>query len=227
MARDYGKRRPVRQKSSAPKQLFWMLASFLSGYLAATVFDFTSLSNWVRTNILAHTNEKPEIQVATKEPEIPKPKFEFYTLLAKGNNTSTPASKPPLPAQQPKPISQTATTIGNAPIAPTGQTATPTKQPGTVKVAVVESKPVTPVSASKEAYQIQIASFKSRKDAEHMKAALTLKGFDVSVVPVSQPQGNWFRVIVGPFGSRMAAEKAQLVLAQSERIKGMIRKMDA
>ncbi|WP_347252443.1 SPOR domain-containing protein [Legionella sp.] len=224
MARDYGRRRPVRQKSSAPKQLFWMLASFLSGYLAATVFDFTSLSSWVRTNILAHTNEKPAVKVAAKEPQVPKPKFEFYTLLAKDGSTPSPALRAVVPAQ-PKPVTQSAPAIGNAPITPIKQVGVPSKQPGAV--AVVESKPVASASASKDTYQIQIASFKKRQDAEHMKAALTLKGFDISVVPVSQPQGTWFRVIVGPFGSRTAAEKAQLTLAQSEHIKGMIRKMDA
>lgn len=223
MAKDYGSRRPTRRKSNTPKQLFWMLASFLSGYLAATVFDFTSLSSWVSANILAkHGKEKSAARVvAVKEPEVPKPKFEFYTLLTKEGSAHhpVPVAKPAAPLQ-PKSIAPPAVTVGSAAVVPKQVNAINAKPP----VPVVESKPVVVAnSTSKETYQIQIASFKNKQDAEHMKAALTLKGFDVIVVGVSQPQGNWFRVIIGPFGSRIAAEKAQLNLAQREHIQGIIR----
>ncbi|CDZ77691.1 cell division protein FtsN [Legionella massiliensis] len=223
MAKDYGKRKPTRQKSSMPKQLFWLLASFLSGYLAATVFDFTSLSSWVNANILAkHKGTKPEAQVAVKEPELPKPKFEFYTLLAK--DRSAPAQPKPAPvAQQVKPQAP------QQPVAPAQQATVPATTPAQQAanaVVVTESKPVAVANTSRESYLIQIAAFKARSDAEHLKAALTLKGFDVSVVATVQQQVSWYRVIVGPFGSRPAAEKAQLNLAQNERIKGMIRKID-
>ncbi|KTC86069.1 MULTISPECIES: SPOR domain-containing protein [Legionella] len=232
MAKDYGKRRPIRQKSSAPKQLFWILASFLAGYLTATVFDFTSLSSWVNANILAKRHEaKPQSQTQVaakeKEPELPKPKFEFYTLLAKGGNAPVVVPSPkPTASVLTKPVSQPAVAVGNAAaVVPNKQGTAPARSPATI--AVTESKPIAPAGSNKDNYQIQIASFKRKQDAEQMKAGLTLKGFDVSVVAVSQSQGTWFRVIVGPFGSRAAAEKAQLSLAQSERVKGMIRKMDA
>jgi len=218
MAKDYGRRRPTKQKSSMPKQLFWLLASFLGGYLAATVFDFTSLSSWVNANILAkQKGEKPAAVVAAKEPELPKPKFEFYTLLSKDHKTvvASPAQpKPAVVAQQPK------SQISPQPATPTS---TPQQQANTV--TVTESKPVA-ASSSRESYLIQIASFKNRQDAEHLKASLTLKGFDVSVVATVQQQVSWFRVIVGPFGSRAAAEKVQLNLAHNERIKGMIRRIE-
>ena len=53
-----------------------------------------------------------------------------------------------------------------------------------------------------------------------------MKGFDVSVASVIQGTGSWHRVIMGPFASRTAAVQAQLLVAKSERIMGMIRKMD-
>lgn len=221
MAKDYGRRKPMRQKSSAPKQLFWVLASFLCGYLTATVFDFTSLSSWVNTNILANRNgEKPQAQAVAKQAELPKPKFEFYTLLAKDRSAQPPLNRPTAPVQA-KPAGQPALPTA----APTPLASNRQQQPATV--AVTESKPVATANLSKGSYLIQIASFKNRQDAERMKAALTLKGFDVNVAMTSQQQVNWFRVIVGPFNSRMAAEKVQLALAQSERIQGMIRKMEA
>ncbi|WP_051131967.1 hypothetical protein [Legionella tunisiensis] len=57
MAKDYG-RRPSRQRSRAPKQVFWVLASFVVGYLAATVFDFTSLTTWINTQVLGQQDEQ-------------------------------------------------------------------------------------------------------------------------------------------------------------------------
>lgn len=225
MAKDYGRRRPTRQKSSLPKQLFWLLASFLGGYLAATVFDFTSLSSWINAHILTKHPSLKQAEVAIKEPVLPKPKFEFYTLLTKDGSKPVAVMQPSKPtSSQPAAAASAAATKTSSPSpsAPAAQT------PAINKVVVSEAKPL-PITAalSKETYLIQIAAFKNRQDAEHMKATLILKGFDVSVVATSPQQGAWFRVIVGPFNSRVAAEKAQVNLAQNERIKGMIRKMDA
>lgn len=217
MAKDYGRRKPGKQKSSAPKQFFWILASFLGGYLAATVFDFTSLSTWVNNNILTKEEQKPETKQLARRPELPKPKFEFYTLLAKDQTVvarPTPAKPTPRTA---------AAAVASAPAA------VQKPQPAAA-VPVVESKPAVSVAnaaTAKGSYQIQVASFRNRQDAEHLKAALTLKGFDVNVYNTSQNNVNWFRVIVGPFDSRIDAEKMQLTLARNEHIHGMIRKMNA
>lgn len=219
MAKDY-RRRQTRQKRGASSQFFWVLASFLCGYLAATVFDFASLSRWVDKNILAKQNdESPETKVVAKNTGLPKPKFEFYTLLAKDQRPPAPLSKP-TQVMQVKPSSPAqppaASTKAIAPVI----SAQPT-------VPVAESKPLSPPNVNKDAYFLQIASFKTRQDAERMKAAFTLKGFDVSVVAALPQQGSWFRVVLGPFHSRLAAEKVQLAIARSEHIKGMIRKIDA
>jgi cell division protein FtsN len=198
MTKGYG-RRPIRQTGRVSKQLFWVFTSFLCGYLTAAVFDFASLSSWIKTNLLMkQAKEKVKVQHVAKQVELPKPKFEFYTLLAKDHS--------------PVPLNQSVASAQQKPVAAAAQTSTAAVPPVLRK-------------SDKESYVIQIASFKSRQDAERMKAMLTLKGFDVSIVSISQQQGNWFRVIVGPFSSQLAAEKVQLALSQSERIKGMIRKM--
>lgn len=226
MAKDYGKRRPMARRSSAPKQLFWLLASFLSGYLAATVFDFTSLSSWVSTNILTKQNNgKAQAQVAIKEPELPKPKFEFYTLLAKDRGHPAPAPAPVAKLDTPPPLQQVKpqTTVQPSVLAQKPNTNAPLPQPAKT-IAVAEARAVA--SSNKDAYLIQLAAFKNKQDAEHMKAALTLKGFNVTVIASAQQQGTWFRVVAGPFSSRAIAEKTQINLAQNERIKGMIRRME-
>ncbi|WP_028388245.1 SPOR domain-containing protein [Legionella fairfieldensis] len=215
MAKDYGRRRPVKQKSSAPQQLFWILISFFCGYLTAMVFDFNSLSGWIKANIASQKNEEKPVLASPRQVELPKPKFEFYTLLAKDKvNSATSLSRPHPQAN----ITESQSMAPRSPQSPLGATLT----------EKIENKPVA-VSAStnKETYLVQVASFRNRQDAEHMKALLTLKGFDVSVSATIQHQMDWYRVIVGPFATKEDAEKVQFTLAQSEHVKGMIRKMAA
>ncbi|ASQ46879.1 SPOR domain-containing protein [Legionella clemsonensis] len=225
MAKDYGKRRQGRQKSSAPKQFLWIVASFLCGYLTANIFDFSSLNNWVHKNVLAQDEPEPQPKAVAKQETLPKPKFEFYTLLAKDHSPPTVLPRPALatpakPAMPPQ-SSQIAApvTVAKAP-AMTSQ----------VKAPVTEAKPLTATTITnklKESYLVQMASFKNKQEAERLKASLTLRGFDVHIVAASPQQGGWFRVILGPYKSKMEAEKIQLAVAHSEHIKGIVRKLDA
>ncbi|KTC71635.1 Sporulation domain-containing protein [Legionella birminghamensis] len=236
MAKDYVRKRQAKQRSNAPRQLLLLLASFLGGYLTATIFDFTSLSAWVNKHVLAAQELHPEATVPAKKAEAPKPKFEFYTLLAKDSSPQVLANRPGSASPRALPPANTAT-------AHTAQQATqvtrPTAAPVNAKtqapalpqaVTVAESKPAAnpaPAKNSKEYYLVQIASFNRRQDAEQVKANLVLKGFDVIVTSVPQGQMIWFRVLLGPYHSRLQAEKAQAEIARSEHMKGMIRKMDA
>ncbi|KTD48565.1 Sporulation domain-containing protein [Legionella rubrilucens] len=230
MARDYGRKgNNSRHKSSAPRQFLWIIASFLSGYLAATVFDVTSLSNWINKNVLAEQEKAAAPAPAVvKHDERPKPKFEFYTLLSKDNSApvtnhaATTASAPP----KPMPTPATPPAVAGQSV---GQAAVHAGQPA---VAVVESKPIldarpaAPTPQAHESYLVQVAAFNRRQDAERLKALLVLKGFDVSITTIVQNRTNWFRVIIGPFHSRSEAEKAQTDVARTERIKGIIRKFN-
>ena len=136
-------------------------------------------------------------------------------MAARAVAPSTPPASPTLTTAAVAPAVRAAaihtTTAANA---PTKQRQAPVK--------TVDRRPLSQPPASKGHYAVQVASFKMRKDAEHMKGMLTLKGFDVHVVPVSHAQGNWFRVVVGPYSNRDSAQKAQLSLARNERLRGML-----
>jgi len=229
MAKDYRKKSPARRSTPArtgggSKQFVWVLVSFFCGYLVSTVFDVSAFSDWLKTNVLAKQDvkvAKPATQIAATT-QIPKPKFEFYTLLA-SEHTATPVT-----AVNPAAASSTAvTTLANraSPMTVPVTTATPTVIAPTQKTpaALAASAP----ALMKESYLVQIASFRSKQDAEHMKASLILKGFTVNIATINTQQINWYRVIIGPFASRTQAAKAQGAIAQSEHIMGMIRKMDA
>jgi cell division protein FtsN len=78
-----------------------------------------------------------------------------------------------------------------------------------------------------DAYLVQVGSFRNMREAERMKAMLVMKGFDVHIASAIQQHVNWYRVIIGPFSSRIEAQQAQGAFARREHVMGMIRKMDA
>jgi cell division protein FtsN len=223
MGREYNKR-SSRARSNAPNQFLVMTVTFLLGYFAATVCDIETVTNWVNTQVLAHHEAKKapaQSQEAQRKAAIPpKPKFEFYTLLT---NEKVPVSEKPAnvhTAAQSAAVN-TAVASANKPVATTAA-----QQVAAVKV--VDAKPVTvapsaPTPAGRGAYSVQVASFKARQDAEHMKGLLTLKGFNVNVVPINHAtRGVWFRVVVGPYANRTLAQKAQTDLARNEHLRGMV-----
>ncbi|MFT4058101.1 MAG: SPOR domain-containing protein [Legionella sp.] len=227
MGRQYNNRQSTRTHASAPNQFLVMTITFLLGYFVATVCDLETITNWINTQILAHhEGEKApaQPQEAQRQAAIPpKPKFEFYTLLAneKVPNSEKPAAATHSTAVQTAAVNTATTTVNKSGV---------TKAQLAVAIKVAEAKPVTVTSqiptsalAGRGTYSVQVASFKARHDAEHMKGLLTLKGFNVNVVPINHAtRGVWFRVVVGPYANRTLAQKAQIDLARNERLRGML-----
>ncbi|MCP0913154.1 MULTISPECIES: SPOR domain-containing protein [Legionella] len=242
MARDYGKRSKPRKSSNTPKQLMLVLVSFCCGYLSSLVFSIEQLGTWLQQRMTAqHSKPQPTSTKQLAQSQLPKPKFEFYTLLAKEQtavpaaatasvHSNNPAAAHPAITVNTAPASSatsTAKTLANA-----AQVAVQSAPKPAIPLPSIAQKKVPPpaqaTAAHKETYLVQIASFKNKQDAERMKAVLTLKGYDVNVVLAATPQqGNWYRVMMGPFTSRTLAEQAQVAIARSERVHGMIRKMEA
>lgn len=240
MAREYGTRRSSRSRRGAPHQVLVSVVIFLFGYITASFFDFATLTHWVNSQVLAHHELKKEPVKRTTQAAIPpKPKFEFYTLLA---NEKVPGSQPAahLEAATQSVSTPSATTALTSSTKAPSISSSSNRTPSTHEVAVSSTatppiKPNAPIvnkpgetkataaSVGKGNYLVQVASFKARQDAEYMKGSLILKGFNVYIIPVSHAtKGNWFRVVVGPYANRMLAQKAQVTLAKNERLHGMI-----
>lgn len=248
MAREYGSRKSSRRGNSLPQQVLVMVVTFVLGYFTASIFDIETLSHWMTTQVLE--NHEPQQPIAKAQPSKvlpPKQKFEFYTLLANekgvGANqaagaargatatTANPSNAATVTANgatthqtaraaTTNSVASAATTTSRVAVNQPNQATGPQAKP----VQVVSGRPaVTPPSRGGN-FVVQVASFKARNDAEHMKGLLILKGFEVSVVPVATPnQGNWFRVVIGPYPNRALAQKAQGILAKTERLNGMVR----
>lgn len=222
--------RPYQKRNSTSIGFLWirklMLSAFIfsMGYLTASFLDVQQLSAWF-SKLTVDKNSTSKARLTTEQAQLPKPKLEFYTLLTKHHTNNIIVPKPLVPAS-----AETVATV--EPPVNKVNAALALAVKNEVKVVARLPAPFTataqPALASKSAstYTIQIAAFRTREDAEHLKASLLLKGFEASVQAIAAQRVTWFRVMVGPFASREQAEKMQTVLATRQRVSGMIRKMD-
>jgi cell division protein FtsN len=237
MAREYGSRRSSRRAQSASHQLLVIVVTFLFGYFTASFFDINSLGQWMNKQIMEeHNVPNQQVTKENKQEIPPKPKFEFYTLLANDkkpeNSTAnkgivaanTTAQSAPPKTLTTEHVASAAASVSGASTRVVLTKATPSVQvakPAVVKV--VEAKPVISHGVSKN-YVVQVAAFKARREADQMKGMLTLKGFEVNVSQIRTPaKGDWYRVIIGPYPNKDLAQKAQAILAKTERLNGMVR----
>ncbi|MFJ1268300.1 SPOR domain-containing protein [Legionella lytica] len=241
MGREYNTKRSGRAHTSAPQQILVMAVCFLLGYFTATVFDVDAISHWVNSQVLAHheaRKEAPKPQAERQAAIPPKPKFEFYTLLT---NEKTPNSQPAANNAS-RPVTTTAAASTATVAAPNITTATAQTAVAATTVTASAAKPAPAIAkmqvpapvrvgevrsvapmVSRGAFSVQVAAFKARRDAEQMKGSLTLKGFNVSIIPINHAtKGIWYRVVVGPYANRTLAQRAQGDLARNSRLHGMV-----
>ena len=62
---------------------------------------------------------------------------------------------------------------------------------------------------SDKRYLMQCASFRTRAQAEEMKAKIAFQGLEALIRHSTGSHGDWFRVILGPYESKRDAEKAK------------------
>lgn len=186
------------REASRRRFLMSMLLMFLAGYGLAWYISPEYLASILKPYFPKKQTHSTSHTV-TSSTRLPQPKFEFYTLLTQEKV---------------------------APSAPSVAMHAVTKSPP-VEVPLIESHQDKKNSV-KESYFLQIASFQKHADAEQMKASLLMRGFEVSISTVQQPDGKvWHRVLLGPYVTKETAEKIQAQIAQRERISGIIRRMDA
>ena len=92
------------KKAGAPSswrgihQWFFIVVALIMGYLLSFFFDYSSLSEWVRHVKFRLDGRKVAGLHAPVTPVLPKPRFEFYTLLnhdaSTTKKTSTVQEKP-------------------------------------------------------------------------------------------------------------------------------------
>jgi cell division protein FtsN len=164
--------------------------------------------------------------VTAVEPPTRSQDLTFYSTLSPEPPARMPgtASTPPLlvsqhprsvaPAPSPQVVSLPAAKGPERGVSQAYQPAPPSIAPALTAV---------PPQPSAPGYSVQVGSFRAREEAEQLRSRLTQKGYPVLVLPsVVAGQGIWYRVRVGHFPDRAAADRAAQRLATQERVSVLV-----
>lgn len=134
-------------------------------------------------------DEKKQSQ-SPQQPEVVRPQFEFYSVLPDMEVEVQPDSLRPAaskPAAVAAVTAETAVTVTETPVD---------------KIAETGVKPLK--TDAKSLFQMQIASFRSRTDAERMMASSALKGVTTRIEKVTINDKAYYRVRSGPYSREQA-----------------------
>lgn len=185
------------KKSRFLSQFIWILLAASFGYLLASLDGLSYINNWYNHSFLVKQSKPIKPSPSANVSQNEQRTPKLEFYTLLANQTASEAA----PVEQPRPSS--------------------------VPIEVTKAKPtqLNTVTAH-ESYAVQVASFKNKSEAERMKASLVMKGFEVSITPITQNQLSWFRVMIGPFSSKNLAQKAQLDISKQEHIFGMVKRVD-
>jgi DedD protein len=151
-------------------------------------------------------------------PAQPAPVLSFYQELT-APITAAPLPPKPRPARPatPEPVNPETPRRPAPEPEPTAQVAVPAPAP-----TPPPARPATERSLPERRFTIQIASFRTRPQAETMRRALVDGGYDAYVSEGESPNGARYRVRVGSYASRDDAQQAAQRLAGERRVSTFI-----
>lgn len=82
-----------------------------------------------------------------------------------------------------------------------------------IETSKVDAYKSTPKDSAGVVYRLQVASFRSKEDADRLRANLIIEGLAATIQSSEVKGTTWHRVLVGPFSNRSAMNKAQDQLA--------------
>lgn len=142
----------------------------------------------------------------------------------------TVAPSPAKVAKEPdtaKPVPTVASSAKPAPAPTSTPKATPVSRPASKETDTPRSASAAPVVTAKatrtEDFSVQVGSFGSAEQAERLRTNLTQKGYPARVQPSSVPgQGLRYRVRVGNYAERTAADQTAHHLTAQEQVPAMV-----
>jgi len=178
----------------------------------------------------------PEPTIAAGEPATPDPDAAADGQLS----VDTPALPVPEPiAETPEQPTSAQAPSGTKPEAPQRPEAKPEPKPepkpkpsanertddGSVAIALLEGRQPSrpPAAATKGNFVVQIAAYTSQKDAQARRDSLVSAGVTNAYVESASPDGKTtYRLRVGPFPTREAAQAAQTRLRSLDYVNSFI-----
>lgn len=118
------------------------------------------------------------------------------------------AAVPPQPAEQPAPVQR----VQREPVQPEPV------QPETVAEPPAAARP----EAAAGSWVIQVGSFSQQLNASGLRDRLKKTGFNSRLQEITSEKGKAWRVLVGPFDTRAAAEKQRDRITSQHHMKGIV-----
>ncbi|WP_457673255.1 SPOR domain-containing protein [Thiolapillus sp.] len=196
MARDYKGRANRGRKQKKPVSAWvWLLIGFVLGgvsvgFVCLKYAPHGGQDNWIGDRPPAVKESAPR-KVSPEPARVSKPKFDFYNLL--------PDQEVLIPDEEVE------RQVSKAP---------PSPPPARTPEKKAEPAPSKPKAAGKR-YMVQVSSFRSRKEAESLKARLALLGLRAHVNSARIKGGTWYRVQLGPYANAAAMQDVRRQLASS------------
>lgn len=227
----------------------WLMLGIVFGLLIASVAywklktedkQLAVASNTVQTHKKNATNSgtaKKGAKASETEKKNETTRFDFYTLLPNMNievaetpaegamsNMAEPTIKSINQDKLAIPEKKNSTVVAQSSklTPPVSAAVTPTTKPD------VTSLPAkTAETRNEEPFIIQVASFRRREQADALKAKLALNGFESKIQSIKIGSGEtWYRLYLGPFNNRLAAENTHQKLASEQKINGLVLKIN-
>lgn len=155
----------------------------------------------------------PAPPVKNHKKPVTKPRFEFYTMLPKGETVHSNSSQNIRPEKEI--INAVKQQHVNAPTIAKQQSIaiTPKKKQSPVKQSIkLATKQNAPIKGQ---FLLQVGSFRAYPDADKLKATLLLEGYHVNIAPFTNENITWHRVHIGPYHTLARAKEAQGALEKA------------
>jgi cell division septation protein DedD len=181
---------------------------------------------------------QPAVQIAP--PPLPTgqyaapQKLTFYDDLPKGNAAplgsginlpkTSYSSPPPTTTPSPPPTTTPPPPTDSAPAAATPPAPAQAAKPPAPAAKPPATATTAPKAAAGGSFVIQVASTKDQAEAKRLVDRLKAKGFAATAERADLgAKGIWYRVVAGPYGDQVAAEKAAAQL-KKQKFSAMVRK---
>lgn len=198
--------KPAPRKSGGVPGWLWLLLGLAVGIFVAFLWHLWEL----RKEAAAKHAETPSALIAPESGKDAAGK----DMQGKGKDKA-PANTPASPAngKGEEPRFDFYTLLPNQEAMP-GKKPLPPVPPATPTPPV--SSTAAPGTPAEPAFILQAGSFKSEEEADKRRASILMLGMPVKIIKVPvKPGETWFRVVVGPFAGKAAAQTARGTLRSS------------
>ena len=208
-----------------------LIISFLAGIMVGRGVDARSAETRV-------VREEPSLPLAedavSRTPPVTIESYSYpQRLVAEKLPESLESARPQTAAASPTPARvaarPTATPRSTSSPARVAPSATPVlHRPALPRTVATPSARPTPTASARartvptESLVLQVGAFRERSRAEMVVAQLRKKGYPAHVGSAAGERGGLFNVYVGPYGTRVEAERVKARLVQQERFNPFI-----